>query len=129
MKYFNIVYMLIVLFVSQSCVQQRHTKTVTFKVDMTAIEQPENIGVRGNFTSNPWNETVPLTDDNGDGVYEATLSQKTAFNKIQFKFVNNGEDYELKGADNRVIDFEYKPETIIYECIFNNSEVITIIKE
>ena len=104
-----------------SCVQDVHLKTVTFKVDMSNIEQPINVGVKGDFTENRWNETVALSDDNNDGIYEVTVSQKTAFNQIEFKFVNN-DDYELKDSDNRILEFEYKPETIIYETTFNNPE-------
>lgn len=112
---------LICLFIiAQSCVQETHTKTVIFKVDMTVVENVSNVGVRGNFTSNPWNETASLTDENGDGIYEGTFSQKTAINQIQFKFVKNDLVYELKDSDNRTIEFEYKPETIIYEAVFNN---------
>ncbi|WP_299525828.1 hypothetical protein [Winogradskyella sp.] len=120
MKYLKaiIIYLLII---TQSCVQETHTKTVTFKVDMNGVENTENIGIRGNFTSSPWNETAPLTDDDGDGIYEGTFSQKTAVNGIEFKFVNNGE-FELEGQNNRSIQFEYKPETIIYEAVFNNPE-------
>ncbi len=119
MKYLNSI-MICFLLITQSCVQETHTKTVTFKVDMSAIENPENVGIRGNFTDNPWNETAPLTDENDDGIFEGTFSQKTAVNQIQFKFVNQSSDYELKGSDNRVIEFEYQPETIVYEAVFNN---------
>lgn len=120
MKYFKA--LLICLYIcSQSCVQETHTKTVTFKVDMSTVENPQNVGIRGNFTDNSWSDTVPLTDDNNDGIYEGTFSQKTAVNGIQFKFVNNDE-FELDGQDNRRIVFEYKPETIVYEAIFNNPE-------
>ena len=120
MKYFKA--LLICLYLcSQSCVQETHTKTVTFKVDMSAVENPQNVGIRGNFTDNSWSDTIPLTDDNNDGIYEGTLSQKTAVNGIQFKFVNN-DAFELDGKDNRSIVFEYKPETIVYEAIFNNPE-------
>ncbi len=114
--------LILLLVISQSCVQETYLKTVTLKVDMNGIEQPKNVGVRGNFTSNPWNETVLLTDDNKDGIYEGTFSQKTAFNQVQFKFVNNDSEYELKDLDNRIIKFKYQPETIIYETIFNNLE-------
>ena len=118
MKYLKL--LLISLFlVSQSCVQETHTKTITFKVDMNSIENITNVGIRGNFTSNPWNETAPLADDNNDGIYEGTFSQKTAINSIEFKFVNNN-DFELKGQDNRTISFEYQPETIIFEAVFDN---------
>lgn len=114
--------LIFLLIITQSCVQETHTKTVTFKVDMNAVENVSNVGIRGNFTDNPWTETAPLADTNSDGIYEGTFSQKTAHNQIQFKFVNQGGDYELKDTDNRIIEFEYKPETITYEAVFNNPE-------
>ena len=119
MKYLKAI-LICMFIITQSCVQETHTKNVTFRVDMNAVENVGNVGVRGNFTDNPWNETAPLTDDNGDGIYEGTFSQKTAINQIQFKFVNNGSEFELEGSDNRTIEFEYKPENIIYEAVFNN---------
>ena len=119
MKYLKAI-LICMFIITQSCVQETHTKNVTFRVDMNAVENVSKVGVRGNFTDNPWNETAPLTDDNGDGIYEGTFSQKTAINQIQFKFVNNGSEFELEGSDNRTIEFEYKPENIIYEAVFNN---------
>jgi len=71
-----------------SCVQETHLKTVTFKVDMSAIENASQVGVRGQFTDNPWTETFALTDENNDGIYEGTFSEKTAVNQVQFKFVH-----------------------------------------
>ncbi|MCA0153913.1 hypothetical protein [Winogradskyella vincentii] len=103
-----------------SCVQEVHLKTITFKVDMSSIEAPEYVGVRGNFTDNSWNETILLKDQNNDGIYEGTLSKETAVNQIQFKFVNNNDEYELKDSNNRKISFEYKPETILYQAVFND---------
>ena len=113
---------ILAIFTFTSCVQETHLKTITFKVDMRSIENPTNVGIRGNFTDNPWNDTAPLTDENNDGIYEGTFSQKTAINQIQFKFVNQLTDYELPDSDNRIITFEYKPETIIYEATFNSFE-------
>ena len=116
----NLKYIIILIaIISQSCVQETHQKTVTFRVDMTSVPTANNVGVRGSFTANSWTETAPLTDKNGDGIYEGSFSQKTAINSIEFKFVNN-DDYELKGQNNRTINFEYKPETIVYEAVFNN---------
>ena len=120
--------LLILLLLLSACVQETHLKTVTFSLDMTELEIVENVGIRGNFTSNPWNETLPLSDKDGNGIFEATFSQKTAINQIQFKFTHRGE-YELKGEDNRVLSFVYEPETIIYKAIFNNKNDIQIIKK
>ena len=111
---------LVVLYTSiYSCVQETHLKTVTFKVDMRSVENPAQVGIRGNFTDNSWNETLLMTDQDMDGIYELTIERKTAANDIEFKFVNQYDEFELQGQDNRSIVFEYKPETIAYEAVFN----------
>lgn len=113
--------MLLIYLMITSCVQETHLKTVTFKVDMNEIENVSQVGLRGEFTNNSWTETLLLTDENKDGIYEGTFSQKTAQNNIKFKFVNQNNQFELIDENNRIIKFEYKPETINYEAIFNDS--------
>ncbi len=124
----KILYKLALVLLLMSCVQETHVKSVTFKVDMNGIDNVGNVGIRGSFTSNQWNETVPLTDEDKKGIYEITISEKTAVNQIQFKFVNQNSDYELKGKDNRVLKFEYRPETISYIGVFDNHNEVQIIK-
>ena len=109
-----------------SCVQEEHPKTITFSVDMNGIENVANVGIRGDFTDQRWTQTVFLTDEDGDGIYSVTLSQKTAIYGIEFKFVNQGSDYELRDQENREIVFEYKPETIEYIAKFNNNKNIVL---
>ena len=113
----KIIYILLFV-ITQSCVQQTHEKVITFQVDMSAIETIKNVGVRGNFTNPSWEQTIPLTDDNNDGIYEATFQKKTAVFAIEFKFVHQ-DTYELKDQPNRSIQFEYKPETITYSAVFD----------
>lgn len=122
MKLFRLIFISFITILFSSCVQEIHLKTLTFKVDMTNVENAENVGIRGNFTNKPWKETAPLTDENNDGIYEGTFTQETAANQVEFKFVNQNSDFELKGSDNRTIQFEYKPETIVYEAVFNTPE-------
>lgn len=130
MKSLKVILLILTIITINSCVQKKHLKTVTIKLDMNAIENPSNVGLRGNFTENAWQETLYLNDDDGNGIYEATFSQETAFNSVEFKFVNHDSIYELEGKDNRLLKFKYKPETIIYKATFNNpnSEQITIKK-
>ena len=120
MKTINNILKVLIIFLILGCVQDTHLKNIIFKLDMNGIENPSKVGVRGSFTDNPWNETIPLTDEDGDGIFEGRFSQKTAINQIQFKFVKDNADYELRGSDNRIIEFEYRPETIVYEATFNN---------
>jgi len=121
MKTYKIITLCLVLISLVSCVQEEHLKTVTFKVDMTAVQPISQVGVKGEFTNPPWKEILPLTDTNHDGVYELTVSQTTAVSNVEFKFVHNGV-YELSGEGNRKLHFEYKPETLVYEGVFNNPD-------
>lgn len=102
-----------------SCVQKEHLKTITFAVDMNGITVDGVVGIRGQFPTSNWQKTIPMNDPNGDGIYEVTFTEKTAKNSVEFKFIN-GDTYELQGLDNRVLKFEYKPQTIRYDAIFNN---------
>lgn len=111
-----------------SCVQKEHQKNVTFKVDTNGLENIESLGIRGSFLPNQWRESFPLTDDDNDGIYEVNFQETTAVNSITFKFVKNGFDYELKNSENRQINFEYKPETLIYQTKFNDT-LATITKK
>ncbi|KAB8153569.1 hypothetical protein EZY14_010060 [Kordia sp. TARA_039_SRF] len=122
MKQLKIIVATLVLFSIASCVQETHEKSITFKVDMNAIDNAQNVGMKGNFTNPSWQKMIPLTDENNDGIYEVTIRRKTASNAIQFKFVNQNEHYELRDQPNRSLKLEYKPQTITYETIFDVKE-------
>ena len=102
------------------CVQERHSKAITFMVDMNAIENPTNVGVRGQFLENGWDKTTIMSDKNNDGIYEINVTIETAQNYMEFKFVNNNDQFELNDQGNRKITFEYKPETLVYKASFND---------
>lgn len=129
MKYQILVILILYAILNQSCVQKTHLKEITFKVDMSALDHPKHVGVRGGFSDNPWTETFKLTDLDNDKIYEGTVSYYTASNQLEFKFVNAESDYELRGSDNRRIDFKYQPEKIIYKAIFNEPENAELIND
>ncbi|MEX0291272.1 MAG: hypothetical protein AB3N14_19370 [Flavobacteriaceae bacterium] len=116
--------LLITVLLPFSCVQETHMKVVTFKVDTTKIENPSGIGLRGAFTEPPWGVTLPMTDDNEDGIYEITVRKKSAQNGVDFKFVIENDILELEGKNNRRIHFKYKPENITYSANFDEEEGI-----
>ena len=109
-----------------SCVQEEHDKTITFYLDMNGIENVQSVGIRGNFLPNKWKKTVMMTDEDKDGIYEFSVSRKTASNGIEFKFVKNDTEFELEGKENRELVFEYKPEIIEYRTKFNNIMTVNI---
>ena len=67
-----------------------------------------------------------MTDENNDGIYEITFTEKTAAHGISFKFVKNNDEFELQNQENRKLIFEYQPETIFYITTFNNNKDINI---
>lgn len=109
-----------------NCVQEKHQKIIQFKVDMRNETKISKVGIRGNTSPLSWNETFYMTDANNDGVYEGEIQLKSASYNIEFKFVNQNENFELQDQPNRSIRFEYKPETIMYSTIFNNLEDIIV---
>ncbi|AXG71106.1 hypothetical protein KORDIASMS9_03361 [Kordia sp. SMS9] len=122
MKHLFSILTLLLLISITSCVQETHLKTITFKVRMNGVENPKNVGIKGNFTNPSWKQLIPMTDDNNDGIYEVTLSEKTAANGIQFKFVNQNDQYEMKNQPNRTLKFKYQPQTLTYIATFNIAE-------
>lgn len=119
MKTIQSLFIYIIFIIITSCVQDTHLKTIYFKVDMSKVDKISNPSVKGQFTSLAWQEAINLTDINGDGIYEAKIEVQAAQLGMQFKFVN-ANTYELEGQNNRFIQFEYKPQTLIYECVFND---------
>lgn len=117
-----IIYLLILLtiLIVSSCVQETKPKTIHFKLDMKGVEAISKVGVRGGEKPLSWEETLLLTDDNNDSIYEGTIKLNSASFGIEFKFVNQNDQFELHEQKNRGIKFEYRPETIMYEAVFNN---------
>ena len=111
----------LIVLVITGCVQDAKPKTIIVKVDMNSVDQPSKVGIRGNGPLS-WDETTYLSDTDGDGIYEETFNIYTTNNSIEFKFVNNDNEFELQDQNNRSLTFEYKPETITYEAVFNNPE-------
>lgn len=108
---------------------------VTFRVDMTTQETVSVNGVHIAGSFQGWTPSAnPLSDDDGDGIWEATIG--IAPGDIQFKFINgndwsgNGDgnvDNELivgdcaaEGSDNRALNVG--SESIVYEVCYNSCE-------
>jgi hypothetical protein len=86
---------------------------------MNNMEEFDNVGLRGSFTTPPWEVTLPMKDENKDGIYEISITKETAQNTIEFKFVMDSVNFELEGINNRVINFEYRPQQIVYLAVFD----------
>ena len=101
------------------CVQETHQKMVYFRVDASSFPEAKSVGIRGNLSPLSWDATTALTDADGDGVFTGEVPFQTASDRLSFKFVMNDSVFELEGRDNRVLPFEYKPETLHYNTTFD----------
>lgn len=125
MKTIKHLFGILTFIVLSSCVQESHPKEINVKLDMTAQESRYKVGIRGEFPLS-WEETTYLDDKDGNGIYEGTFKIYTASSAIEFKFVNNDNQFELKDQGNRVLNFEYKPETISIDAVFDKPNIRVI---
>ncbi len=75
--------------------------TLTFQLDMTGQTDFKTVGIRGNIAPLSWDKDYPLTDPDGDGIYEASIDFKTSKKYVQYKFRTDTQS-ELEGSDNRI---------------------------
>ncbi|MFN5620635.1 MAG: T9SS type A sorting domain-containing protein [Flavobacteriales bacterium] len=97
------------------CIAPEPTISVTLKVNMSEQSvSPNGVHVMGNFQG--WNASAtPMTDADGDGVYEATV-EVIEFANMLYKFINGNMDTDAEivpsvcglpdgfGAYNRVLE-------------------------
>lgn len=110
---------IILIIFSISCNTHSQTHRVTFKVDMTMVDNIKNVSVRGSESPLSWNKSIMLSDPENDGIYEITIDFKTGKKNTKFKFLNDGNE-ELHGSDNRIIWFRDEP--IVTNLTFNEFE-------
>ncbi len=118
----SIIVLILIATCLMSCVQDTHEKTIHFKVDMSNVPNANNVGVKGQFPGESWEDIYKLTDSDNDGIYEGSITYSTGQGWVSFKFVNELEVFELNCQNNRSISFKYEPETIVYEALFDDQE-------
>jgi hypothetical protein len=111
------------------CVQEKKAKTIRFMVDMRGQAPLSHVGIRGSSGPFSWEETRYLSDPDGDGIYEGSFQFSSASPGIEFKFVREGDVFELDCQPNRNIPFEYQPEVLTYTGVFDQAEGFTIERE
>lgn len=114
------------LFISTICFScfsaKSHEYSVTFKVDMNAVENVSNVSLQGSIAPLSWDNPLLMEDPDRDGIYEARVTFITDKKTLRFKFVNN-EEMELYGSENRTLKFE--SETIERSYLFNEFNYYT----
>jgi hypothetical protein len=89
--------------------QTNDSITILFSIDASSLTNKDYFGIRGSALPLSWENTYPLIDDNGDGVFEAKISfaKSDRMQVLEYKFVhrNNPVIWELEGA-NRLLVFD-----------------------
>src|SRR5690554_6089379 len=75
---------------SAECVSDPDPSDITFRVNMANETVSEGgVWVMGNFTSPQWQDgSIEMTDADGDGVYEVTVTEISGPAGVEFKFAN-----------------------------------------
>ncbi|GEM_PF-339719 len=94
-------------------------KVIRFEVDMSKEEVVSSVQLFGTEAPLSANEGYPLSDPNGDGIYEAEVRFETENKYVRVKF-SNGIQRELQGYDSRVVWFE--DDKVNKRFIFNEHE-------
>lgn len=100
-----------------SCVQKSSKKTVVVRLNTSAVENIESVGLRGEGRPLSWNSDLELQPLVKDSLYSATFSLVTGYKFLEAKFTINGK-FELEDLPNRKINFS-NGDTTYYNAIFN----------
>ena len=79
--------------------------TIRFSLQFSSVTPRHDIGIRGNTPPLSWDKTYPLTDADGDGIYEAEIifTQPPPYNVLEYKYLHQ-EKWEQSG--NRCLFFD-----------------------
>lgn len=99
---------ILVVFLSAIFSCNAQEKIVTLKLDTKNLPDVTKVTVRGNTKPLSQNKDYTLTDDNGDGIFEASIKFNTSKRNVKFKFLINNQ-VELKGSDSRILWFKDEP--------------------
>ncbi len=116
----NFSYILLLVFFITGCVQKTYQKTVVFELDVSQLKNIETVGIRGDDQPLSWNNSTAMTAIKKDTTYTVTTTFVTGYKFTEVKFTVNDE-FELKGKDNRRINFSEKDITY-YKAVFDKAE-------
>ncbi|NJL77465.1 MAG: hypothetical protein HC892_22930 [Saprospiraceae bacterium] len=60
---------------------------VKLKVDASSLKGIKGFGVRGSARPLSWEKTIPLEDDDKDGIYEGYLSFPSTIEMVEYKYL------------------------------------------
>ena len=110
----------VLLYITNGCVQKSYTKTAVVTLSVTNRKDIKTVGVRGNGKPLSWDNDFEMTTVIKDSLYTAVITTVTGYKFAEIKFTVNGE-FELKEQPNRRVVFSDK-DTTYYNFIFDNNK-------
>lgn len=117
MKYFLLPLAVLLLFITNGCVQKAYKKTVVVTLTVPNMKDIKTVGIRGNGKPLNWDKDFEMKELVKDSIYTATATTVTGYKFAEIKFTVNGE-FELKEQANRRLVFS-EGDTTYYNAIFN----------
>jgi hypothetical protein len=103
-----------------SCVQKTKKHSVTLLLDVSAMKDIQNVGVRGNDKPFSWDNDTQMEVVKKDSLYKTTFIIETGRICTELKFTING-NFELQDKENRKVYFDKSGKTV-YKATFDNSK-------
>lgn len=106
------------LMIQMSCVQEMRPIEIEFSVDVNGLQDVHSVGIIGEYQPMSWQRPISLNDEDGDGIYDKTITIQAAYNYSEFKYVLNDSIIELEGQGNRIVEF-FDIKSTSYHGIFD----------
>ncbi|GAC1388843.1 MAG: hypothetical protein NVSMB45_18690 [Ginsengibacter sp.] len=118
MKINSIILIVILFFVSESCVQKSYTKIVMITLKVTGKKDIKTVGIRGEGKPLSWDKDFEMIPVVKDSLYRATITTLTGYKFTDIKFTVDGV-LELKSKPSRKLFFNNK-DTTFYNAMFDS---------
>lgn len=93
---------------------------IDIRLDMRQDRSTERVGIRGNIPPLSWDKTIYLQDGDSNGIFTGTLTLERSKAVLEYKFVRNGDEFELSSSDNRHLALDQEKLNVV--AIFNQYE-------
>jgi hypothetical protein len=103
-----------------ACVQKAKNKIVIINLAIPNAKNIKTVGVRGEGSPLSWKKDILLKEVIKDSLYAITGNIITGNLSAQIKFTIN-DTFELQNKPNRILVFNTKSDTTIYNAVFNNN--------
>jgi hypothetical protein len=118
MKQIMVLIAIVTTMLLSSCVQKTYKRTVAITVDVSAVDNIQTVGLRGNGKPLSWETDYPMQEVVKDSLYQAIITTETGYLVAEGKCTVNGA-FELQNKPNRSIVFDTTKDTTFVHFVFD----------